>query len=70
MTGMGSDGSVGVGLIKKRGGVTIAQDKATSVVYGMPKSAAETGFVDHVVPLSKIPAAIAAAVEEMQVSRR
>lgn len=70
MTGMGSDGSAGVGLIKKQGGVTIAQDKATSVVFGMPKCAAETGFIDQVVPLGGIPAAMAAAVQEMQVSRR
>lgn len=59
MTGMGSDGSNGVRMIKQRGGITIAQDAETSIVYGMPKSAYETGCIDCVEPLSRIPAAIA-----------
>ena len=58
MTGMGCDGSVGVQMIKKKGGATLTQDQATSIVYGMPKAAFETGCVDRVEPLDRIPAAI------------
>ncbi|MFQ5425082.1 MAG: chemotaxis response regulator protein-glutamate methylesterase [Phycisphaerae bacterium] len=67
MTGMGCDGSVGVRLLKKMGGLTIAQDQATSIVYGMPKAAAETGCIDKVVPLEKIPSAIAQALQSLEV---
>lgn len=59
MTGMGCDGSVGVRLLKKKGARTLAQDKETSIVYGMPKAAAQTGFIDRVIPLEDIPNAIA-----------
>lgn len=62
MTGMGHDGSDGVRQIHRHGGMTIAQDEATSIVYGMPKSAFETGCVDRVAPLERIPQAIAEAV--------
>jgi two-component system chemotaxis response regulator CheB len=55
LTGIGSDGAYGVKLIKQRGGFTIAQDKETSVVYGMPRVALETGCVDLVAPLEQIP---------------
>ena len=59
MTGMGSDGARGLAQLKQAGGRTIAQDEDTSLVYGMPKAAADAGCVDHVVPLPKIPHAIA-----------
>ncbi|MCC7292692.1 MAG: chemotaxis response regulator protein-glutamate methylesterase [Phycisphaerales bacterium] len=59
MTGMGFDGAAGIRRLKEAGGATIAQDKDTSVVYGMPKAAAETGCVDRVVPLQEIASAIA-----------
>jgi len=55
LTGMGSDGANGVRAIKAAGGFNIAQDKQTSVVYGMPKVAAETGCIDIVAPLDIIP---------------
>lgn len=55
MTGMGCDGSVGVRLMKKQGATTISQDQETSIVYGMPKAAFETGCIDSVVPLHQIP---------------
>lgn len=59
MTGMGSDGSEGIRNIKgKKNGYIIAQDKDSCVVYGMPKSAVQTGAVDAVVPLSGIAEAI------------
>lgn len=62
LTGMGSDGTLGLRLLKRRGCVVIAQDEATCVVYGMPKAAVEAGVVDHVLPLDAIAARIAAAV--------
>ena len=54
LTGMGEDGAVGLKAIHDRGGLTIAQDEATSVVYGMPKAAALLGAVDHILPLDQI----------------
>lgn len=54
MTGMGSDGANGVTNLKKNNGYIIAQNQETSVVFGMPKAAIDTGYVDRVVPLSDI----------------
>jgi len=48
MTGMGKDGAEGLSHIKSIGGVTFAQDKNTSVIWGMPKEAINTGKVDYV----------------------
>lgn len=58
LTGMGHDGAKGMAAIKKQGGHTIAEDRSTCVVFGMPKSAIETGMVDLVLPLEQIPQAI------------
>ncbi len=63
LTGMGSDGTRGIEAIKRQGGHTIAQDQATSVIYGMPRSAVESGFVDQVLPLEAIASAIVQLVE-------
>ena len=54
MTGMGSDGTQGLKLMKQNGATVIAQDESTSVVFGMPKEAAETGLADAVLPLNQI----------------
>ncbi len=54
LTGMGDDGAAGLKALHDRGGLTLAQDEATSVVYGMPRVAAELGAVDHVVPLANM----------------
>ncbi len=54
LTGMGSDGAVGMEAIKGEGGKTIAEDKASCIVYGMPKAAVERGCVDKVVSLRDI----------------
>ena len=54
LTGMGSDGTRGAGLIKAAGGEVIAESPETSVIYGMPRSVAEAGHVDAVVPIGEI----------------
>jgi len=54
LTGMGKDGAVGVRLMKDAGSINVAQDEKTSVVYGMPKAAFETGAIDYVEPLNHI----------------
>ena len=55
LTGMGSDGADGTRYVKQSGGVTIAQDEETSMIYGMPQAAAETGCIDMVLSLNEIP---------------
>ena len=64
LTGMGTDGAKGIEAIKKKGGVTIAQDKKTCVVFGMPDAAIKTGCVDFVTPLECIPKEIMNACED------
>ena len=54
LTGMGSDGTRGAGLIKAAGGSVIAEAEESCVVYGMPRSVADAGYVDDVVPLDHI----------------
>ncbi len=54
LTGMGQDGLEGSKLLKKKGAVIIAQDKETSVVWGMPKFVAESGIADKIVPLGTV----------------
>lgn len=54
LTGMGKDGAEGIYKTKMMNGTTIAQDEKTSVIYGMPKVAYETGKVDFVLPLKEI----------------
>ena len=54
LTGMGNDGGAGMNAIKDKKGVTIAQDEETSLVFGMPKVAIESGCVDSIVPLSLV----------------
>ncbi len=55
MTGMGCDGAAGIKILKGAGATTLSQDQESCVVYGMPKAAAGTGCVDHVVSLAQIP---------------
>ncbi len=62
MTGMGSDGTLGLKLMKRNGSAVIAQDEVTSVVYGMPKEAVDAGVVDVVEPLDQIASAICRTV--------
>jgi two-component system, chemotaxis family, protein-glutamate methylesterase/glutaminase len=54
LTGMGSDGTLGSSYIKTAGGKVLAQDEATSAIYGMPKSVVRAGFADKIIPLDKM----------------
>jgi two-component system chemotaxis response regulator CheB len=54
MTGMGRDGALQLGTIFKEGGMTLGQDEASAVVYGMPRVAYELGHVQEQVPLDKM----------------
>lgn len=54
LTGMGKDGAKGIATIKSGGGTTISQDEKSSIIYGMPKAAYETGAIDYVLPLDEI----------------
>jgi two-component system chemotaxis response regulator CheB len=58
MTGMGSDGTRGFGMIKEKGGFTAAQSTSTCIISGMPKSAIDANVVDWIFDLHQIPAAI------------
>jgi two-component system chemotaxis response regulator CheB len=54
LTGMGRDGAAGMLLVKDAGGLTVAQDERTSVVFGMPGAAVSLGAARHVLPLDEI----------------
>lgn len=54
LTGMGRDGALGLTAMHDRGAVTVAQDEASSVVYGMPAAAMALGGVDHQLPVHEI----------------
>jgi two-component system chemotaxis response regulator CheB len=54
LTGADSDGTDGVQAVKQYGGIVIAQDRATSEQFGMPRAAIATGAVDRVLPLNDI----------------
>jgi two-component system chemotaxis response regulator CheB len=53
LTGMGSDGAVGMKALREAGAITIAQDEESCVVFGMPKEAIALGAIQHIVPLEK-----------------
>jgi two-component system chemotaxis response regulator CheB len=64
LTGMGSDGAAGLKAMRDAGAVTLAQDEASCVVFGMPKEAINAGAVDHVVPLAGMAGRILEACEK------
>jgi len=64
MTGMGSDGLLGLQLMKKNGSTIIAQNGETSVVYGMPKGPIDAGIVDIIAPLDMIAQEICLTVKQ------
>ena len=61
LTGMGSDGALGMKRMKDQGGYNIAQDEATSTVFGMPREAIRAGAVDQTLPLDYVAQAVLAA---------
>jgi two-component system chemotaxis response regulator CheB len=64
MTGMGEDGAEALGEIKNTGGMTIAQDEESCVVYGMPRAAIDRGNVVRVVPLDALANTLVAQCSE------
>ncbi|MEE9441155.1 MAG: chemotaxis response regulator protein-glutamate methylesterase [candidate division Zixibacteria bacterium] len=58
MTGMGHDGLMAAKRVKKSGGIMIAQDENTCIVYGMPRAVIEAGIVDRISPIERIAADI------------
>jgi two-component system chemotaxis response regulator CheB len=63
LTGMGSDGVLGMKAIQRLGGFTVGQDEASSMMYGMPRACAEAGILKRIVPLSEIPGQILQATQ-------
>jgi two-component system chemotaxis response regulator CheB len=70
LTGMGKDGALGLKEMREAGCPTIAQDEATSMVWGMPGEAVAVGGAVEVLPLGNIPNRILALSDEMDVTRR
>jgi two-component system, chemotaxis family, protein-glutamate methylesterase/glutaminase len=62
MTGMGSDGVLGLRLMKRQGALVLAQDRETCTVWGMPRMACEAGVVDGTIPLHGIAEAMINAI--------
>ncbi|MDO9574673.1 MAG: chemotaxis response regulator protein-glutamate methylesterase [Candidatus Contubernalis sp.] len=58
LTGMGKDGAEAMVKLKEKGGRTLVQDEATSVIYRMPRAVVELGAADYVLPLQDIPKAL------------
>lgn len=65
LTGMGADGAAGLLALRQAGARTIAQDEASSAVFGMARAAVELGAVNHLTPLASIGPAINRAVRHM-----
>jgi two-component system chemotaxis response regulator CheB len=66
LTGMGRDGTTGLAAVKAAGGGTLAQDRASSVVYGMPGRAMEEGVAQRAVALDAIPDAIVECLDSLE----
>jgi len=58
LSGMGKDGAVGMRAVNYAGGITIAQNQESSLIFGMPKAAIDAGATRYVLPLNEIPAKI------------
>jgi two-component system chemotaxis response regulator CheB len=70
MTGMGRDGADGMKAMKEKGAWNIAQDEATSVIFGMPREAIEADAVHEVAPLSKLrDKALAASLKKREAAK-
>lgn len=70
LTGMGADGAAGLLALRRAGGMTAAQDEASSVIYGMPKVAADIGAAQHLVSLSELPAFLLQAASKEVANER
>jgi two-component system chemotaxis response regulator CheB len=68
LTGMGKDGAQGLKAMHDAGSYTLAQDEASSVVFGMPKAAIEAGAVDRVLALKDMAAHMMMKIREMEVA--
>lgn len=64
LTGMGDDGAAGLAELKGAGGVVLAQDQTSSVVYGMPAEAVAQGAVDRVAPVTELASLALGAIAE------
>jgi two-component system chemotaxis response regulator CheB len=70
LTGMGKDGALGLKEMREAGSPTIAQDEATSVVWGMPGEAAAIGAASEVLPLNSIAGRILSLANQMDITRQ
>jgi two-component system chemotaxis response regulator CheB len=69
LTGMGKDGALGLKEMRDAGSRTIAQDEATSIVWGMPGEAVAVGAATDVLPLGEISSRVLALADEMDITR-
>lgn len=65
MTGMGDDGTQGMRAMRAAGALTLGQDEATCVVFGMPRAASEAGALVHLLPLGGLAGAVLAAIPKV-----
>ena len=65
LTGMGSDGALGMSILHSAGGCVIVEHESTCVVWGMPRSVVEAGAASFILPRPKIAKAIESAIREM-----
>lgn len=66
LTGMGRDGADGLLQLRQKGGITMAQDESSSVVFGMPKEAIKLGATNTILPLPQVAMEMAKAIEEIR----
>jgi chemotaxis response regulator CheB len=64
LTGMGRDGAAGLLALHRRGMYTVAQERASCAVYGMPKAAVDLGAATAVLPIERIARALTARIEK------